>query len=830
MKRLLLVDGHSVIYRSFYAFIRQPLRNSEGFNTSAVYGFAQMLGKLWRGGAPDFCAVAFDTPGETFRHRQFGDYKVHRPPPPEELPPQIPIVEELVAAWGVRSFAIPGVEADDVLATLAVAGAAAGLEVTVVTTDKDLLQLVGGNVTVLDPWKELRYGPDQVRERLGVAPSQVPDLLALMGDSSDNIPGVPGIGPKRAKAILDRLGTLERAIVEDERVRAHVDAARMSLELATVKTDVELAVGLPELAPVAQDTDKLAELYRRMNFRSMLAGLEDMPGPELEPDPNDDGQMAGSRIQSAEPAQVTKDVVLAFDREDGLWYLADGQEARHLPVTEREAIAAVLGREGVTRVGFEMKPQFKALADSGLALEPPWFDIEIGAWMADPNRGRYPLQSLGGVEPSTFAERLSAIARLWAGLETQVAALGLGQAAREIEMPLIPVLARMERRGIRVDPAQLDALEREFTTEVESVAARVRELAGVEFNLDSPKQLGEVLFVKLGLPKGRKTQTGFSTDSAVLEKLAERHPIVRELVRYRELTKLCRTYVGPLKRARNPETGRIYATFDQTGTATGRLSSLDPNLQNIPTRTPEGQRLRQAFTCDEGNVLISADYSQIELRVLAHLSNDEALIEAFGRGEDIHRWTAAAVLGIAPADVTSEHRRLAKVINYGLVYGMGERNLAAEAGIAVEEARAFLDAYLARFTGVARWRDRVVEQAKAEGVVRMISGRIRPVPGVVERNRAVAEASKRAAVNAPVQGSAADIVKVAMLRVDERLDKAGLGPGMILQVHDELLFEVRAADAGQTLALVKEEMEGAWRLCVPLVVDARVGRSWAEVH
>jgi DNA polymerase-1 len=411
-----------------------------------------------------------------------------------------------------------------------------------------------------------------------------------------------------------------------------------------------------------------------------------------------------------------------------------------------------------------------------------------------------------------------------------MAALALLRPAEQIEMPLIAVLARMESRGIRLDRSRLARMKTELGAEAGVLRADIVRLAGVEFNPDSPKQLGEVLFERLKLPRGRKTRTGYSTDSSVLERLAARHEVCREVLRYRELTKLCRTYLGPLPAAIDERTGRVHATLEQTGTATGRLSSLEPNLQNIPARTAAGQLVRQAFVPEPGNVFVSADYSQIELRVLAHLARDAVLTSAFEQGEDVHRTTAALVLGVDRDSVVPEQRRLAKVINYGIVYGMGERNLAVQTGLAVEQAREFLDAYLARFQGVAQWRDRVVEQARAEGLVRTIAGRIRPVPGVADRNRVVAEASKRAAINAPVQGSAADIVKVAMLGIERGMNDAGHAPGMILQVHDELLFEVPEPAAGEVAELVKHEMENAWALAVPLVADVRTGANWAEAH
>jgi DNA polymerase-1 len=828
VKHLLLVDGHSVVYRSFFAFIRRPLRNAKGFNTSAVFGFEHTLRKMLLRLRPEYCCVVFDAPGETFRHQQYAAYKLNRPKTPEELPPQIPYIKELVRARGVVSVERPGVEADDVLATLAWAGAEAGLEVTLATTDKDLLQLVGGPVTVYDPWKDERVGPAGVVERLGVRPEQVRDLLALMGDSSDNIPGVPGIGPKRAKEILVRYGTLDRALESDERVRAHADLARLSRDLATIDLNVPDVPSIKALRVGEPDLAALDALHREMGFGQV--GKRDLPETEAQPAAADPGPSRATAVQARRSAsRNTNWVAFEYTPGAGLVLCDDGENVLVAPAGDVEGLRVALS--GRTAVGLDLKPLFRTLGEPGDCI-----DVAVEAWLCDPNRGKYDLErvlAIAGVQAGALdsaEERVRLVARAHAALEPQIGALGLGEVASRLEMPLVPVLARMEERGVKVDAALLVELEREFAADATTTRQRVMEGAGTEFNLDSPRQLGEVLFDRLGLKRGRKTKTGYSTDSDVLERLAAANPIAADVLRYRELIKLCRTYLRPLAAAADPHTGRVHARFDQCGTATGRLSMLAPNLQNIPIRTVDGRRIRSAFVAGEGNLLISADYSQIELRVLAHLSEDAELIAAFERGDDVHRWTAAAVLGVEPQEVTPDDRRLAKVINYGLAYGMGERHLAREAGVAPELARQFLDTYLTRFEGVARWRERVVAQAKSDGVVRTISGRIRPVPEVLERNRAIAEAGKRAAVNAPVQGSAADIVKAAMLMVEERMRAAGIAPGMLLQVHDELLLEVPVGRAGEAMVAVREAMVGAWTLRVPLEVEMNHGRSWGDVH
>ncbi|MEO0080202.1 MAG: DNA polymerase I [candidate division WOR-3 bacterium] len=823
MKRLLLIDGHSVVYRSYFAFIRQPLRNSKGRNTSAVFGFANTIRKLLKELKPDYCAVVFDAPGRTFRHERFEEYKIERPETPDELREQIPVVKELVKAWGLSLFEVPGVEADDVLGSLARKGAEEGLEVTIATSDKDMLQLVGGRVVVYDPWKEKRFESKDVKDRLGVEPEQIPDYLALAGDAIDNVPGVPGIGPKRALEMLERYGSLEAAVEKDERVKEHAELARLSKELAEIHTGLEIEAKLDDLKPREPDRKQLARIYEELEFHSLLKELGQEQAPE-----------AQVTVFESDAAERTGRFGFSYERRKGLWLSLDGRAAMF--VGDLGAINRLLSRERVLKIGHGIKDAMKLMRQDGIELVGPIFDVGIGAWLVDPNRKRYELDDVmvqtlsevgGGVDG---AARAVNVYRLFMALEPQIGAMGLERVAYELEMPLVFVLAKMEERGVKVDLSFFASLEQELTKEQQRIEQEVWRLAGTRFNIGSPKQLGKVLFEKLSLPKGRRTKTGYSTGQDVLEDLALKYPIARLVLDYRELDKLCNTYLRPLRQLADKRTHRIHATFNQTGTATGRLSATNPNLQNIPIRSEIGRRVRNGFIADDGMALISADYSQIELRVLAHVTHDERLCEAFERGEDIHAATAAAILNIDISQVTEEHRRIAKMVNYGLIYGMGDYGLSWRMDIPVEEARQFVDEYMTRFPGVARWRERLVEQAKEDGFVRTISGRIRPVPGIAGSNRVLAEAQKRAALNAPMQGSAADIIKQAMINVEERLAREGIKGGMILQVHDELLFEVANEDVGSATACIREEMEGAWKLDVPLVVEIGTGRSWGEAH
>jgi len=823
VRSLLLIDGHSVIYRSFFAFVRNPLRNAKGFNTSAVYGFAQTLMKLMNDLKPDYCAVVYDAPGRTFRDEKFSEYKLQRPPAPEELPPQMPIIKQMVSAWGIEGFEVSGVEADDVLATLARRFSGPELCVTIATSDKDMLQLVGSGRTVYDPWKEKRYEPDDVKEKLGVEPKLVPDLLALMGDSSDNIPGVPGIGPKRAKEILARWGSLNDALAHDDRVREHAAAARLSLELAQVKADVEIAADLESLAPRSPDTAALQAIFTEMDFRGMAAQV----APQVEVEAK---VQAGLDLGALKRAGK---LGMCLEPGGGLW--VSGKAGAVTLVEDPGTRKALLSDPGLLKIGFDLKEQVKILHEAGVGVTGPFFDVGVAAWLVDPNRRSFSpeevtLQVFGNrVPPLSNEARAVHALTIFDALDPQLLAQGLGGVAKDLEMPLVPILAAMEERGIKVDLDGLSRLEARLTTDLKSIERHVHQLAGHVFNICSPKQLGVVLFEELKLARGKKTKTGYSTSVDILNELAPKSEVVRDVLKYRELTKLCGTYLGPLRLAAREGTHRVHATFNQTGTATGRLSSSDPNLQNIPIRTELGRQIRSAFVAERGCVLISADYSQIELRVLAHLSGDERLSEAFERGEDVHARTAAAILNKDIGDVKPEDRRLAKVVNYGLVYGMGDYGLSSRADIPIEQARTFLDEYMTRFSGVAAWREKTIEEARQNGYVRTISGRVRPTPGIADRNRAIAEATKRYALNAPVQGSAADIIKSAMLRLEGRLG-VEFGTGMILQVHDELVFEVAEEKQDEACVIVSDEMEHAWKLDVPLVVETGVGRSWGEAH
>ncbi|MEO0071090.1 MAG: DNA polymerase I, partial [candidate division WOR-3 bacterium] len=682
-------------------------------------------------------------------------------------------------------------------------------------------------VVVYDPYKEKQYEAKDVKERLGVMPEEVPDFLALAGDATDNIPGVPGIGPKRALEIIVKYGTLDEALKRDDRLKGFAAEARLSRQLAEINTDAKVGVEIKSLLPREPDRKKLMEIYRQMEFYSLLRELQTT---EVK---RQDAVTVREVLDSAELAKLSQAPCgFSFEPGKGFWISADGKEAVLVSLLKKEEIKPYL--EQSLMVGFDVKGELLNLHRQGLDLIKRVFDVGVGAWLLDPNRKRYLpedviSQVLGDeVEVSGYPQRAVWAWRVYKTLLPEIQARGLFKVATELEMPLIFVLARMEERGVKIDPVFFKSLAEELTIEQEKVKKRIYELAGVEFNIGSPRQLSTVLFERLKLSPGKRTKTGYSTGQNVLEDLRGSHPIIDEVLRYRELGKLLSTYLQPLCELVSPETGRVHTKFNQCGTATGRLSSSEPNLQNIPIRGELGKKVRQGFVADEGMMLISADYSQIELRVLAHLAGDERLIAAFTRGEDIHQTTAAEILGIPFDEVSPEQRRIAKMVNYGLIYGMGDYGLSSRTQIPIEQARAFMEEYFHKFPGVARWRERTMEEAKRDGLVKTISGRIRPVPGVFSENRQVVEASLRAALNAPVQGSAADIIKRAMIRLDENLQERRLGGGIILQIHDELLIEVEQSRVEEAKEIVKREMENAWHLQVPLVVEIGVGKNWGE--
>jgi len=863
--RLLLVDGSSYVYRAFFAL--PPLAAPDGRPTNAVYGFTTMMLKLLGEAKPEYLAVVLDAPGPTFRDELFDSYKANRPPPPSDLMAQMDLIPEVARALGVKVIVKPGVEADDVIATLVERLASEGVDCVVVTGDKDLMQLVGPHVRLWDTMRDRWVDEATVEERFGVTPQQLLDVMALMGDSVDNIPGVKGIGEKGATALIREFGDLDGVLrrlhdVESSNLRGArklarllqegQEMARLSRELASLKRDVPLTCGLEDLRVGERDSRRLRELWSRLGFQSLLRQLcEDEPIPQASAEVLRDAGRLGERLRQARrdgwlpmctlcepgPAVTTpaREIVLGA---------TDGSLLR-VPL-DREDVLSQL-RESLAGEGFELlvhdlKRDLLALKALGVEPSGRGFDVMIASYLleATPTHALAELaRNLAGAHAEGFratAEGTTAgvalLPRLREQLSARLTESDLDRLFGEVEMPVARLLARMEHRGVLLDTRRLEAMSAEFEQRLAALMTEVHDLAGGEFNINSPPQLRQVLFERLGLPtKGvRKGKTGYSTDVDVLTRLSVLHPLPAKILEYRALTKLKSTYIDVLPAAVNAVTGRLHTTFNQTVAATGRLSSSDPNLQNIPIRGEHGRRIREAFVAPGGAVLLAADYSQIELRVLAHLSGDRALLEAFRTDQDIHARTAAEVFGGLPGTITPDMRRAAKVINFGIIYGMGPPRLAQELGVSVAEAQRYIAGYFDRYPGVREYMRGIAAEGRRLGYVTTILGRRRQVPDLRSTNRAAAQAAERAAANTPIQGSAADIIKVAMVAVERRLEREGLPAALILQVHDELLLETAENEYHAVAAAVREEMERAMPLDVPLRVEIASGRSWAEAH
>ena len=906
---LYIVDALNFLFRAYHAL--PPLTTTRGLPTGAVYGLCQMLLKLERENRPSHLCVVFDAPGRTFRDDLFPQYKAHRPPMPPDLAAQVELVHRVVATFGIPSISVPGVEADDVIASLATRVAAEGKDVVVCSSDKDLMQLCCDRIVLLDTMRNRRLGPPEVEEKFGVPADKVGDVLALMGDSIDNVPGVPGIGPKTAAELINRFGSLtallERAHEvkgkKGETLAASRAAAELSRKLVALKLDV------PELPPTESlrrqepDPAVLADLFRELEFTRLVTQIETQaaaptqgalfsqpsPAPPASPAAAPAPMVTTEILRElplvsawAEKIRTRKEVSLAllyegpsalrahlvgvagFLAQGGAFYLPLGHRRLDEPAClDRKQALAVLGPlladAAIAKDIHDGKTASLVLAASGVALAGIRSDVLLGAYLLDASTTRYELESLAsaaGLPPPgprsawlregkttrVPSETPGDLAGRFLGQEAAtVAALAdlqrksLGQAKleglyRDVELPLSGVLSRIEAHGIRLDREHLGRLGDELGQAIVALEKEIHLLAGTTFNIGSPKQLGEVLFGKLGLPVVRRTKTGPSTDADVLEELAALHDVPAKIVEYRGLTKLKSTYVDALPALVVPETGRLHTSFNQAVAATGRLSSSDPNLQNIPIRTEIGRRIRQAFVADPGYLLVSADYSQIELRILAHFSEDPAFLDAFRSGADIHQRTASEVFGVPPEAVSGEQRRIAKAINFGLVFGQSDFGLAQAVRIPRATAKAYIQSYFARYAGVRAYMERTIADARATGVVTTLLGRRRPIPDINAKRPPLRAHAERVARNTPIQGSAADILKLAMIRIDRDLPRRFPDARLLLTVHDELVFEIPEGQVQPFQIWVKAEMEGAFSLRVPLLVEVGAGSNWGAAH
>ncbi len=888
--RLMLVDGSNMAFRAFFAI--PGLTNTRGEPTNALYGYVTTLLKLIREREPTHLAVVFDPKGGSFRNRLFPDYKGHRPDMPQDLRSQWPTFAPLTRALGVTHVVVDDYEADDVIGTLAKRHGGEA-EVWIVTGDKDLQQLVEPGIRIFDPRKDEEIGPDQVRERFGCDPERVPEVLGLMGDSSDNIPGVPGVGQKKARGLIEQYGTIEGVYENLDEVRGpkmrqnlaeNREQAELSRTLATIELEVPLEVDLAEMALrfPPEDKEDLEQIFDELSFQKLLPQV----GAQLEGVSREGYQLITDRKQlAAVVADLADAEVVAFDTETtslapmeadlvGISVAADGDSAFYLPLghdydgcppqlSREEALAAlkpVLEDPRVPKVAQNAKYDLLVLRRAGIWVEGLVSDTMVADYLLRPNQRTHKLDDLALVhlnhrmipfkevvpdpKNQTFADVPLEEARDYAAEDAHITLLlhrkldpwlveaGLDQLHRDVEVPLVRVLADMEAWGVGVDPERLQAMAAQLGEAIDATRGRIHALAGREFNVNSPKQLAQILFEEMGMPVIHKTKSGPSTDARVLNALAARtdSPLPGEILDYRERTKLKSTYLDVLPGLVNPHTGRIHSSYNQTVAATGRLSSSDPNLQNIPVRTQEGRRIRTAFVAPPGRVLLSVDYSQIELRVLAHLAGPGGFRRAFEEGADVHRRTAAEVFDMMEPLVPPEQRRIAKAVNFGIIYGQTAWGLAESLGIPRGEATRIIQRYNERYPELAAFRENVLEQARTEGRVTTMLGRHRPITDMQASNRNVRMAAERAAINTPVQGSAADIIKVAMIRIHRRLLDEYPDDRMIMQVHDELVFEVGEERQQELQSMVVQEMESAVSLDVPLKVDVGVARNWADAH
>jgi DNA polymerase-1 len=885
--RLVLVDGSWLVFRAFFA-LPANLTTKDGLPTNAILGFANMFRKLFAGKMPAFGAVCFDSPEPTHREERFPAYKAQRPPMAGELRQQLPWIDRLVAANHFPMIRRPGWEADDIIATLTHRGVAAGLEVVIVAGDKDLAQLVDDHVRMQDTMRDVTYDAELVRKKWGVPPARIPDLLALTGDDVDNIPGVPGIGAKGAATLLEKYGTLDGVLAHVGELKGkqqaalieHQEAVKLYRELATVDPAASIDVELAELKIAPPDPGVLDGLYRELEFYSLLGtnAVESKVGdtPDIAVVVPADAEAAAAWI-AAVPASAPVAIVPLFEPPARIHharivgvalaaagtppaYLAIGGDGATLGDAGLAVIGALLADESRPKIVHDSKELRILCARHGLEVRGDVLDTRLASFLVDPEkciphgldqvakeyaqRGIPSPKSIlgsGQAERPPSAVPVAAAATYAAQLADVVLALGpvlrtrmeeRGQAAhyRDVELPLSATLARMELAGIRVDKDDLARMGVEFRTRKAEIERRIYELARHEFNIGSTKQLAEVLFEELKLPVVKKTKTGYSTDAEVLERLAPKHEIAREVLAQRELAKLINTYTDVLENAIAPETGRIHASFQQTTGVSGRLISTDPDLQRTPVRTPEGRRIRKAFVAPEGMRIVSADWSQIELRVLAHFSKDAHLIEAFRDRLDLHRRTASILFGVLPEEVSKEQRGIGKTVNFATIYGQGATALGQILGIARKDAQSYIEQYFTHYAGVRAWLDRTIAEAHERGYVTTILGRRRYIPELSMRNDTDRAAGERIAANTPIQGSAADLCKLAMLAIDRALPTVAPGTRMLLQVHDELVFEAPEAEVAATEDLVRSAMERPYPLDVPLVVEVGVGASWGDAH
>jgi DNA polymerase-1 len=812
-QKFIIIDAHSVIFRSYFAFIKNPLKNARGENTSGIFGFVNLIQKIKKKLPTEYMGLAFDAPGETFRDKAYKEYKATRPAPPTDIPFQIEKVKEISECMGIPHFEIVGYEADDVLATLAVKLKEHG-KVYIATSDKDLLQMVGDNIYVYDAYRDEILDREKVIAKFGVTPGQVPTYLALIGDTIDNVPGVPGIGPKRAVEIIKKYKNFDDALEKDARLKSHRESALLSRELIKLKTDVPLDLDLDALRITEPDMDRLMPILIDLEFHSHIKEFSKTKRAQYNvKDLKDEKTLSGTEF-------------LGLSLADGhILFNAKGNDVYRTSLSQA---ANILINKKTVKVGYNLKKIAHIVDTAG-----PLFDLQIVSWLLEPNRRAYSFEDLCLHNLKIYPEQTpGAVAllseRLYPIMKKKLAEQEMLQLYNDIEAPLIRVLAKMEKRGVGLDVIYLQELDVEIEKLLKESEKKIYDMVGHGFNLNSPKQLSQVLFEELKLKPTKRGKTHYSTNFEVLTQLSTSHEVPKEILKFRELAKIKSTYLEPLIMISRE--GRIHTTFNQASTATGRLSSSNPNIQSIPIRSDLGRKIRKGFVAKDGYKIISADYSQIELKLLAHFADDQNLIQAFAQSQDVHRHTASVVFGIEEKDVDDKQRRMAKVVNYGLIYGMSDYGLAQRFDIAFEEATQFIQSYYDLYPDVAAWREQAVASAEEKGYAETLFKRRRPLPDLQARNHALREFSKRAAINTPIQGTAADLIKIAMIRVEEKLTAAGFQSGLLLSIHDELLFEIEENRVDEAQQIIKKSMENAIEINVPIEVTIGIGQNWDEAH
>ncbi len=835
--KLFLIDATAFCYRAFYAV--GSLSTSFGQPTNAIYGFMNMLNKILKEKKPEYLAACFDVSRDTFRAKKFAEYKINRPPMPDELSGQIPLIKEIVSAYGITIFEQEGFEADDVLATLSEKAKEKGVSTTIVSSDKDILQLVDEGITVFSPYKDegIIYDENKVLERFGVGPKMIPDIISLMGDSVDNIPSVPGIGEKTAVSLIKEFGSVEELLnnidkIKSEKIKTavkdNIEKIKLNKELAVLDKKMDLDFNLDKLKIGEPNQQELVRLFKSLEFKKFLQNLDvkeddaaDIEATTLEDkqlrdliNPQDELLLSGETLDS-----------LVFYAKDELFKLV------HAGVNLKN----ILSNPQIKKTGHDLKKIKVSLASEGVELEGLYFDTMVAGYLINPSKPGYNLNDLAWdhlgqlLKPGSMdnLKALSVIRQLEPKLEKELREKSLLSLFTDIEMPLVGILAEMELTGIKIDSQILGKLSKDLEKRLIELIKDIYEVSGSQFNINSPKQLRDILFEKLKLPIVKRSKTGPSTDEEVLRKLSDKHKLPALLLEYRQLTKLKSTYIDALPDLVDTRTGRIHTSFNQTATETGRLSSSEPNLQNLPIKTDLGKNIRRsviAFTKD--SYLLSCDYSQVELRILAHLSKDKNLISAFKSNKDVHKITASFIYGLEEHDITDSMRETAKRVNFGIIYGLTSFGLSRDLGISIDDAQGFIDAYFLRYPKVKDYVQEQIICAKKEGFVTTILGRRRYLPEVNNKNQSIRQLAQRQAINTPIQGSASDLIKLAMVKIYEEIKTRGLKTRMIIQIHDELVFDMPSGEADLFVHLARDKMENVLKLDVPVKVDIKKGRNW----